>query len=106
LAIVAPEWLLTITQPEWLERYEKRFEDERLPEAAAARKALAVEVGQDGSRLLTAIADADTPDWLRSIPAIETLRRVWIQNYTWTEQEALRWRTNEEPPPAGQYISS
>jgi len=106
LSVVAPDWLLTRSQPEWLDRYEKRFEDERLPEAAAERTALATEVGRDGSRILSAVIATDAPDWLRHIPAIETLRRVWIQNYTWTEQETLRWRTNEETPPAGQYISS
>jgi transposase len=106
LAVVAPDWLLTRSQPEWLDRYEKRFEDERLPEAVAERTALATDVGRDGCLLLTALIAPDAPVWLRSIPAIETLRRVWLQNYTWTEQETLRWRTNEETPPAGEYISS
>ncbi|MFV9505611.1 MAG: hypothetical protein AB4911_13740 [Oscillochloridaceae bacterium umkhey_bin13] len=98
LAVVVPDWLLTHKQPEWLERYEQRFEDERLPEAASERTALATEVGRDGSSLLTAVIAADAPDWLRHIPAIETLRQVWLQNYTGTEQGSLRWRTNEETP--------
>lgn len=106
LAVVAPDWLLSLSQPDWLDRYEHRFEDERLPEAAAERLALATQVGRDGSRILTAVVAPDTPEWLRTIPAVETLRRVWLQNYTWTEQDTLRWRTNDETPPAGQYISS
>lgn len=106
LAIVAPEWLLSLSQPEWLDRYEDRFEDYRLPEAAAERLALANEVGRDGSRLLGAVVAPDAPEWLHHIPAVETLRQVWLQNYTWTEQETLRWRANDETPPAGQYISS
>lgn len=106
LALVAPDWLLSLSQPEWLDRYEDRFEDYRLPEAAAERLALANEVGRDGSRLLSAVSAPDAPEWLRCIPAVETLRRVWLQNYTWTEQGQLRWRANDETPPAGQYISS
>ena len=86
LAVVAPDWLLTRTQPAWLARSEQRFEDERLPEAAAERRARATAGGRDGARILTAVIAADAPDWLRHIPAIETLRRVWIQHDTWTEQ--------------------
>jgi transposase len=48
----------------------------------------------------------DAPHWLRTIPAVQTLRQVWIQNYTWMTQGTLRWRTNDEIPPAGQFISS
>ena len=106
LALVAPDWLLSLSHPEWLNRYEDRFEDYRLPEAAAERLAWANEVGRDGSRLLSAVVAPDAPVWLRSIPTVETLRRVWLQNYTWTDQSQLRWRANDETPPVGQYISS
>ena len=41
LALVAPDWLLSLRQPEWLDRDEDRLEDYRLPEAAAERLALA-----------------------------------------------------------------
>jgi transposase len=106
LAVVAPDWVLTHSHPEWLDRYGSRFEDSRLPEAAAERHALALQVGTDGAQILTALFAPTTPLWLREVPAIETLRRVWLQNYTWTEDGSLRWRTNDETPPAGQYISS
>jgi transposase len=106
LALVVPDWLLAQSHSDWLERYGSRFEDSRLPEAAAERSALATLVGRDGAGLLAAIFTADAPTWLRSVPAVETLRRVWIQNYTWPDDTTLRWRTNEEAPPAGQYISS
>ncbi|MBP1466284.1 transposase [Candidatus Chloroploca sp. M-50] len=106
LALVAPDWLLSLSQREWLDRYEDRFEDYRLPEAAAARLALANEVGRDGSQFLSAVVATDAPAWQRSVPAVETLHRVWLQNYTWTEQGQLHWRANDETPSAGQYISS
>jgi transposase len=57
-------------------------------------------------RLFSAICAPDAPPWLRTVPAIEALRRVWVQNYTWADDATLRWRTNEEALPAGQYIRS
>jgi transposase len=106
LAIVAPVWLLGQSQPEWLERYGPRIEDYRLPESKAEREALATVIGADGLTLLTAIYAPDTPHWLCKIPAVQTLRQVWIQNYAWTAQGTLRWRTSDEIPPAGRFISS
>lgn len=55
--------------------------------------------------LLSAIyADAQAAS-LRTVPAVETLRQVWIQNYTW-QDEKLVYRDNDNLPPAGRYISS
>jgi transposase len=106
LAIALPDWVLAHSHPDWLERYGPRFEDYRLPESKDERAALATLIGADGLLLLRAIYAADAPSWLREIPAVETLRRVWIQNYTWTDHGTLRWRVNDETPPAGQFISS
>jgi transposase len=52
LAEVAPEWLLEHMEPEWAERYRKRFSDFRLPKDAKEREALAETIGADGRRLL------------------------------------------------------
>ncbi len=106
LAIVAPDWLIAHAQPHWLDRYSRRFLDDRLPENKAERETLATNIGVDGQVLLTALNASDAPGWLREICAVQTLRRVWIQNYTWTMHASLRWRTNEELPPAAQFISS
>lgn len=38
-------------------------------------------IGTDGDRLLSAIYAEDAPYWLREVPAVETLRRVWLQQY-------------------------
>src|SRR5215212_7656799 len=64
LAIVAPDWVLTHGQPDWLERYGSRFEDYRLPESKAEREVLATLIGADGRTLLTAIYATDAPAWL------------------------------------------
>jgi transposase len=106
LAVVLPNWLLAHSNRDWVDRYGPRFLDGRLPESKNEREALATIIGADGCALLIAIYATDTPEWLRNVPAVQTLRQVWIQNYTWTVQGTLRWRTNEELPPARQFISS
>ena len=54
LAVVAPLWLQAQLSPDWVDRYRARFNDYRLPRAAAARQALADTIGADGHRLLQA----------------------------------------------------
>lgn len=101
-----PDWRIAHAQPHWLDRYSRRFLDDRLPENKAERDTLATSIGVDGQGLLTALHASDAPGWLREICAVQTLRRVWIQKYTWTMHASLRWRTNEERPPAAQFMSS
>ena len=105
LAIVAPEWLLAHSQPEWVDRYEVRLEDSRLPSSEEDRQAWVQSVGQDGATLLSALFEPEAPSWLAAVPAVDILRRVWLQNYQWSEDK-LGWRSSENIPPAGLYISS
>jgi transposase len=105
LAVAAPEWLTGQVQEDWVDRYEHRVEDYRLPSGKQAREDYAVVMGKDGSSRLCAIDTAEAPGWLREIPAVQTLRRVWIQNFYWEEGE-LRWRDASNVPAAGQCIDS
>jgi transposase len=106
LAELAPEWLLPHVPPEWAERYRSGWDDTRLPSKQAEREVLVAQVGADGLALLDAALADEAPAWLRSLPAVELLRRVWVQNYLPTD-DGLRWRTNEDGlPPASQFISS
>jgi transposase len=50
LAVAAPEWLTGQMQEEWVERYEHRIEDYRLPDGKQAREDYAVVIGKDGGR--------------------------------------------------------
>lgn len=100
LAVVVPEWTHDHTDPAWVERYGKRVSDYHLPTSELQRVALAEEIGMDGLHLLTTIWSSEAPVWLRQLPAIQTLHHVWLQNYTWNDDETLRWRTKEERPPA------
>jgi len=105
LAVAAPAWLRPRCQPTWQGRYARRLEDADLPQGQAAREAFAVLVGGDGHALLTAVWAPDAPAWLREIPAVETLRRVWVQQCR-LEGGASRWRAAEDIPPAAVCIGS
>jgi transposase len=107
LAVVAPDWLREQIQPEWEKRYGMRFEDQRWPQGAAARQALADTIGADGLRLLLALEAPTAPPWLRQLHEVQTLRRVWLQQFYASETpEGVRWRTTDDLPPASRCINS
>jgi len=107
LAVAAPEWLRAHTEPDWIERYGARVDEYRLPKGKAERIALGESIGADGHKLLEAIYAVDAPEWLSRLPAVETLRRVWVQQY-YLIGSRTRWRTAEEHGmvPAGVGIHS
>jgi transposase len=105
LATTAPEWLLAHTTREWVDRYGLRASEYRLPKGQVKRQAWAEQVGQDGQELLTALYREPTTSELRGLLAVETLRQVWIQNFV-TMDGQIRWRENDNTPPAGRYIGS
>ena len=106
LVMVAPEWMLINSHPDWIDRYGDRIEDARLPKSEKKRESLAEEIGADGLALFNSLYECSTPTWLRELPAIRTLWRIWIQNYTWEDEVRLRWRKDDEIPPSALFISS
>jgi transposase len=107
LACVAPAWLLAQGDPAWVDRYAKRFEEYRLPTSARERAQLVAQIGEDGRRLLQAVYGPEAPAWLRQLPAVETLRMVWVQHYYAVAPEAaMQWREQTDLPPAGLLIHS
>ncbi len=105
LAVVVPEWLRSQVPAEWYERYGTRTEEYRFPKEATKRQALTEQIGADGWWLLTAIRTADAPAWLSEVPAVEILRRVWVQQF-WMDEGVIRWRSDKDIPPASILISS
>jgi transposase len=106
LAVVAPDWLRGHALPDWVDRYDRPAEDDRVPGKKAEREARRERIGVDGALLLTAIGSADAPAWLREVPAVDMLRRVWLQNYVPTEH-GVRWRTAQDGlPPSAAFLSS
>lgn len=106
LAVAHPEWLRAQAPPEWVERYGKRVDDYHLPKGEAERRTYAERIGRDGYTLLDLLCAPDAPTGLRMLPAVEVLRRVWVQQF-YRESEQVRWRGAEEGiPPASLFINS
>ncbi len=104
LAQVAPEWLRPYVDAEWAERYGRPFYEYRLPRGETAVVALAEQIGRDGARLLDAIR-LDASAWLAQIPAVETLRQVWLQRY-YVDEGQIQWRRAGNLPPGASQIHS
>jgi transposase len=105
LATVVPEWIKAHAPVEWYDRYEMRMENFRFPKEKSKQEALADQIGRDGWQLLSLVCGQEAPPWLREVPAVEVLRRVWVQQF-WVQDEQVRWRPNDDIPPASKLISS
>ena len=106
VAVAAPEWLRPRIRSEWIERYDHQLDEYRLPKKEAERAALAELIGADGFELLDAIYTPEAPSWLWEVPAVETLRRVWLQQYYAPDAGPIRWRSSADLPPAHLLINS
>lgn len=105
VASAAPIWLREHLDPQWAERYQERVQEYRLPKSKADRVRYAEAIGADGFALLTAVYAPAAPPELRTLPAVDLLRRVWIQQFA-APHDPVRWRDNAELPPAALLIQS
>lgn len=91
LAEVAPNWLQQQITPDWFKLYGQRIDNARLPNEEAERTELALVIGHDGYHLLAQVyAAPEQLAYLRHLPAVETLRQIWIQQYCWQDGQ-LEW---------------
>lgn len=104
LAGAAPDWLRTILKPEWFDRYEKLGFSNWLPRKEAERIEFAIVIGQDGFYLLDEIDKADRR-WLKEMSDIQTLRRVWEEQFH-NDRRKLRLKTNDELKPSAERIAT
>src|SRR5258708_25645723 len=105
LADVAPEWLRSFAPDDWYERYSHPFEEYRLPQAHAKRTTLVETIGADGYALLDAIYTTPDLNWLQHVPAVEILRRVWVQQFELIDGKP-HFRSNDNIPPPPKMICS
>ena len=105
LASVAPDWLRERVPFEWHERYGNRVEAYRLPKKEAEWEAYAIQVGEDGYRLLGWVYETDSPPEVCNNPAVEVLRRVWVQEY-YRGDDYIEWRKPDSAPRGEQRIQS
>lgn len=106
LAAAAPDWLGTVIDASWADRYGARIDNLRLPASESRRRELATAYGRDGYHLLDVVDAAGAPRWLGELPAIDALRRIWIQQYYRTSdehghEEVVRREANEHGLPPG-----
>jgi transposase len=104
LSEVAPDWIRAHVPVEWVERYGQRLEEERLPKEEQERQQYANQVGADGWMLLEALRAPSTPEWMKTLPAVATLRTMWEQQFEPREQGG-QWR-REPALPAAQLLTS
>jgi transposase len=103
LSAAEPAWVQQHVPLDWYPRDGLRSDQARLPKDTSKREALARQVGADGYQLLAWVQTADTSFGPRDLPALEALRRIWLQQYylcTVPGLETLRWRTSDEQPPS------
>jgi transposase len=81
LSDVAPAWVQHQVPLEWYPRYGLRSDQTRLPKDTSQREAIARQVGADGYQLLAWVQIADPSLRLHTLPALEALRRIWLQQY-------------------------
>jgi len=116
LAVQAPDWVRTVAQTDWYERYQRRIEHGRLPKGKEARDSYARTVGEDGFHLLDALAASTTPASLRELASVKTLEVIWSQQYERTlvlrtsgrpsGRRPVRWKDLTELPRAAEQLES
>jgi transposase len=106
LAREAPDWLQARVPSDWYDRYHRRIEEYRLPRGQAARDAYTRQVGADGARLLAQLAEPETPAALRSLEAVELLRRFWQQEYALNADGHYELRDPKNGPVATEHLES
>jgi hypothetical protein len=69
------------------------------------RQEWAERVGRDGFTILEAAFAPGSPGWLREIPAVQVLRRAWVEQYHRDGEGVLR-REGQDLPPGRCRLSS
>ncbi|MFD7669290.1 transposase, partial [Streptomyces sp. NPDC059788] len=106
LAAVAPGWLAARADPAWYDRYAARAEEYWLPKGRTKRSELADRTGADGMRVLNSVFADEAPGWLREVPAVQVLRKAWVQEFFVDGQGQVRQRTPKDRPPGAMCLAS
>jgi transposase len=100
-----PAWLTSWVPPVWFERYSQRIEEWKLPGAKKSQEQWIETIGQDGVQLLEAAWSEQAPPLLQTLPAVEILRCMWLQQF-FEDNGTLKLRDKEDLPPARLTIRS
>jgi transposase len=91
IATVDPKWLAANVDGSWYLKYAKRFESNRAPLTKDDMVATTEDIGLDGMTLLERVWQDSTPQYLRTLPAIEILRQCWVEQF-WVDDGVVRLR--------------
>ena len=105
LVEVVPDWLRGWFKAEWVIRYSQPLNSYRLPKEVKARDEMGLVMGLDGFEVLNHVYAVTAPRWVREVPAIETLRRIWIQQYEVCDEQ-VHWRADKDLPLPQELIGS
>lgn len=107
IAATAPDWLRSVAPGDWFTRYGPRVDAYRLPKAESERLELALRVGADSVMVLERAGRADAPVFVKSLPAVDRLRAIWVQQY-YRDSDGVHRRTRENHgrPPGAIAITS
>ncbi|MEV8062489.1 IS1182 family transposase [Streptomyces antimycoticus] len=105
VAHAEPDWLSAHVLPEWFTHYVTRIEDSRFPKAQAKRAEVGRRTGRDGMRLLEMIWTDDAPLPLRTLPEVELLRQLWVQQFHLVEGKVERRDPKDRPPGAKRLVT-
>lgn len=105
IAQAAPDWLLTVAEPDWFRHYATRAEDSRFPKSRAKRDGVGLRIGTDGTRLLEAVFSPGAPEELRTLEGVQTLRQIWVQHFHQVEGEVKRRDPKDRPPGATRLVT-
>src|SRR5450756_2215366 len=106
LAVIAPEWLTAVAEPEWFKRYGSRVENFNLPKTDTARAQLAAVIGSDSRKLLQAIETSTERERLAKLAEVIISRRVWDEQFDENGDGQPRLRTAQEMPAPATLITS
>jgi len=107
IAATDPCWLRSFAPEDWFTRYGARVDAYRLPKAETERLELARRIGADGVTVLTQAWRADAPAFVNALPAVASLRAIWVQQYYHDDSEiVLRDKEIHGRPPGAIAITS
>ena len=95
----------SVVAPDWLERYGTRASESRFPSGEEKRQQFLHQMGQDGWGLISAITAEPQNHWMLSIPAIDTLQRIWKQD-SLPQDLGGTWMADEDRLEAAKVYSS
>jgi hypothetical protein len=81
LAVAHPAGVTQVIDPAWQQTYAARIDNLHLPSSETKQAELMIAYGRDGYHLLDQVYAESAPAWLRELPAVLVLRRVWIQQF-------------------------